>query len=61
VMAAQKDGKLPEPFATPSAKNTPTVIARPVTGHFRQVSKVDEHFDGIERLATWPLGQVKSF
>ena len=61
VMAAQHDVKLPEPFSTPSAKNTPTVIPRPATGQLKLPAgfKVEEYLDGIERPRYMALGPSK--
>src|ERR1035438_9258207 len=61
VIAAQNDLKLPEPFATPSAKNTPTVIPRPATGQLKLPAgfKVEEYLDGIERPRYMALGPSK--
>ncbi len=61
VAAAQNDVKLPEPFATPSAKNAPTVIPRPATGQLKLPPgfRVEEYIDGIERPRYMALGPSK--
>ena len=61
VLAAQSDVKLAEPFATPSAKNTPNVIPRPATGQLKVPAgfTVEEYLDGIERPRYMALGPNK--
>jgi glucose/arabinose dehydrogenase len=61
VLAAQNDVKLAEPFATPSAKNTPNVIPRPATGQLKLPAgfTVEEYLDGIERPRYMALGPSK--
>jgi len=61
VLAAQNDVKLAEPFATPSAKNTPNVIPRPATGQLKVPAgfTVEEYLDGIERPRYMALGPSK--
>jgi glucose/arabinose dehydrogenase len=61
VMAAEKDVKLPEPFATPSVKNEPKVIPRPATGQLKLPPgfSVEEYLDGIERPRYMALGPGK--
>jgi glucose/arabinose dehydrogenase len=61
VLAAQNDLKLAEPFATPSAKNTPKVIPRPATGQLKLPAgfTVEEYLDGIERPRYMALGPSK--
>ena len=61
ALAAQKDVKLPAPFATPSVKNEPKVIPRPATGQLKLPAgfKVEEYLDGIERPRYMALGPSK--
>jgi len=61
ALAAQNDVKLAEPFATPSAKNTPNVIPRPATGQLKVPAgfTVEEYLDGIERPRYMALGPSK--
>ena len=61
VLAAQNDVKLAEPFATPSAKNTPKVIPRPATGQLKLPAgfTAEEYLDGIERPRYMALGPSK--
>jgi glucose/arabinose dehydrogenase len=61
VMAAQNDVKLPEPFATPSAKNAPKVIPRPTAAQLKLPAgfRVEEYLDGIERPRYMALGPSK--
>jgi glucose/arabinose dehydrogenase len=61
VLAAQHHVKLAEPFATPSAKNTPKVIPRPATGQLKLPAgfTAEEYLDGIERPRYMALGPSK--
>jgi glucose/arabinose dehydrogenase len=61
VMAAQNDVKLPEPFATPSAKNVPKIIPRPASGQLKLPAgfTAGEYLDGIERPRYMALGPSK--
>jgi len=61
ALAAQNDVKLAEPFATPSAKNTPNVIPRPATGQLKVPAgfTFEEYLDGIERPRYMALGPRK--
>lgn len=61
LVAAEEGVKLPEPFATPSAKNSPKVIPRPATGQLKLPIgfKVEEYLDGIERPRYMALGPSK--
>jgi glucose/arabinose dehydrogenase len=61
VIAAQSDRKLPEPFATPSAKNAPKVIPRPAAGQLKLPAgfTAEEYLDGIERPRYMALGPNK--
>jgi len=61
VMAAQNEVKLPEPFATPSAKNAPKVVPRPTAAQLKvpEGFVVEEYLDGIERPRYMALGPSK--
>ena len=61
MLAAQHHVKLAEPFATPSAKNTPKVIPRPATGQLKLPAgfTAEEYLDGIERPRYMALGPSK--
>ena len=61
ALAAQNDLKLPEPFATPSAKNAPAVVPRPTAAQLKLPAgfAVEEYLSGIERPRYMALGPSK--
>src|ERR1700681_2288483 len=61
ALAAQNYVKLPEPFATPSAKNAPAVIPRPTSAQLKLPAgfAVEEYLSGIERPRYMALGPGK--